>query len=255
MSIDWTQRRAAFRQLHQQGCFVIGNAWDKGSAVRLARLGFPALASTSSGAAWTQGLDDGDLSRDQVLAHLRELCAATDLPVNADYEAGFADDPATVGANVALAVQTGVAGLSIEDRTGVTLYDLELARERMAAARAAIDASGQDVLLVGRCEGYLIGRKDLKATLERLSAYAEAGADCLYAPGMTDLDEIAETVRALAPKPVNVLIAGTGLRVQDLAERGVRRISVGGAFAAIAYHAAERAARQLLEVGALPARS
>jgi 2-methylisocitrate lyase-like PEP mutase family enzyme len=248
-----TARRARFRALHQEGCFVLPNPWDAGSAVRLARLGFPALASTSSGAAWAMGRDDGDLTRDEVLDHLRMLCAATDLPVNADFEAGFADDPAEVAANVALAAETGIAGLSIEDRTGRALYGFDLAVARIRAAREALDLVAGNVLLVGRTEGFLIGLKDLEASIARLAAYAEAGADCLYAPGISDMGAIRELVQAVAPRPVNVLL-WPGLSVHGLAEAGVRRVSVGGSLAAAAWHGFEAAARMLLEEGVLPAR-
>lgn len=250
-STDFTARRAAFRALHAEGCFVLPNPWDAGSAVRLKALGFKALASTSAGAAWALGQTDGGLSRDQVLDHLRMLCVATDLPVNADFEAGFADEPEGVAANVRLAVETGVAGLSIEDRVGRDLYEPSLAVERIRAARAAIDASGQDVVLVGRTEGFLIGRKDLTPTLDRLVAYAEAGADCLYAPGVIEVAAIEEIVRAVSPKPVNVLMAWPGQSVAPLAEVGVRRVSVGGALAAAAWAGFDAAARLLAEEGRL----
>ena len=254
MAKDLAARRAAFRALHREGCFVLPNPWDVGSAVRLARMGFKALASTSSGLAWSMGREDGEVSRDEVLAHLRVLSGATELPVNADFEAGFADGPKGVGENVALAVKTGVAGLSIEDRTGGELYELAVAVERMRAAREAIDRSGEDVLLVGRSEGYLIGRTGLDATLERLVAYAEAGADCLYAPGMKNLEEIAAVVKAVAPKPVNALLLGPDMRVDELAGVGVRRVSVGGGLAAAAWNGFDRAARMLMEEGTVPPR-
>lgn len=251
-SIDFAARRAAFRALHDDGCFILPNPWDAGSAVRLKKLGFKALASTSAGAAWALGHDDGGLSRDQVLDHLRMLCVATDLPVNADFEAGFADEPEGVAANVALAVGTGVAGLSIEDRVGRDLYDHALAVERIKAARAAIDASGQDVVLVGRTEGFLIGRKDLVPTIDRLVAYAEAGADCLYAPGVIELSAVAEIVKAVSPKPVNVLMAWPGQSVAPLADVGVRRVSVGAALAGAAWAGFDAAAKMLAEQGKLP---
>ncbi len=253
MAGDFAARRAAFRELHREGCFVLPNPWDVGSAVRLERMGFKALASTSSGLAWSMGREDGEVSRDEVLAHLRVLCGATELPVNADFEAGFADGPEGVAANVGLAVKTGVAGLSIEDRTG-ELYELALAVERMRAAREAIDGSGEDVLLVGRSEGYLIGRTGLDATIERLVAYSEAGADCLYAPGIKDLGEIETVVKALAPKPVNALLLGPDMRVDELAGVGVRRVSVGGGLAAAAWNGFDRAARMLMDEGTVPAR-
>jgi 2-methylisocitrate lyase-like PEP mutase family enzyme len=254
MAKDLTARRAAFRALHREGCFVLPNPWDVGSAVRLARMGFKALASTSSGLAWSMGREDGEVSRDEVLAHLRVLCEATELPVNADFEAGFADSPEGVAKNVALAVKTGAAGISIEDRIGGELYDLPLAVERIRAAREAIDRSREDVLLVGRSEGYLIRRTGLDATLERLVAYAEAGADCLYAPGMRNLREIEAMVKALAPKPVNALLLGPDMRVDELAGVGVRRVSVGGGLAAAAWNGFDRAARMLMEEGTVPAR-
>ena len=254
MPTDITAARAAFRALHAEGCFVLPNPWDAGGAVRLQKLGFKALASTSAGVAWAMGRQDGELLLEELLQHLEMLCQATDLPVNADLEAGFADEPEGVAANVARAIGTGVAGLSIEDRTGRDLYDPGLAAERIRAARGAIDRSGQDVVLVGRTEGYLIGRKDFAPTLERLVAYAEAGADCLYAPGLTDMGEIAEVVRAVAPKPVNVLLWGPDMRIPDLAAAGVRRVSTGGALAGAAWAAFDKAARQLLEDGSAPPR-
>jgi 2-methylisocitrate lyase-like PEP mutase family enzyme len=252
MTMDLASRRAAFRALHQDGCFVLPNPWDAGSAKRLAKLGFKALASTSAGAAWSLGQDDGGLSRDQVLEHLRLLCRATDLPVNADFEGGFADDPEGVATNVGLAVDTGVAGLSIEDRTGKGLYDTAVAVERIKAARSAIDRSGQDVLLVGRSEGFLIGQRDLSSTIDRLVAYAEAGADCLYAPGVIDVSQVAEIVRAVAPRPVNVLMSWPGQSVAPLADVGVRRVSVGAALAGAAWAGFDQAAALLSSEGRLP---
>ena len=251
-STDLAARRAAFRFLHDDGCFTLPNPWDAGSAKRLKKLGFKALASTSAGAAWALGQDDGGLTRDQVLDHLRMLCAATDLPVNADFESGFADTPEGVAESVRLAVETGVAGLSIEDRVGPDLYEPSVAVERIKAARAAIDASGEDVILVGRTEGFLIGRKDLSPTIDRLVAYAEAGADCLYAPGVIDLASVAQIVRAVAPRPVNVLMAWPGQSVAPLAEVGVRRVSVGAALAGAAWAGFDIAARMLAEEGKLP---
>jgi 2-methylisocitrate lyase-like PEP mutase family enzyme len=245
-------RRAAFRALHDEGCFTLPNPWDAGSAVRLKKLGFKALASTSAGAAWALGQSDGGLSRDQVLDHLRMLCAATDLPVNADFEAGFADSPEGVAESVTLAVGIGVAGLSIEDRVGKELYDTAVAVERIKAARAAIDATGENVVLVGRTEGFLIGRKDLPATIDRLVAYAEAGADCLYAPGVIDLEQVSAIVRAVAPRPVNVLMAWPGQSVAPLAEIGVRRVSVGAALAGAAWAGFDAAAKMLADEGRMP---
>ncbi len=239
-------RRARFRELHQSGCFVMPNPWDVGSARRLERLGFAALASTSSGAAWALGVVDGDLTRDQVIDHLRLLCAATSLPVNADFEAGFADSPEDVAANVALAAQTDIAGISIEDRTGASLYELPLAAARIRAAREAIDLVAPDIMLVGRAENFLVGRPSLSGVIARLVAYAEAGADCLYAPGITDLGAIRELVAAVAPRPVNILLR-RGLHVADLAAAGVRRISVGGALAAAAWAGFDAAAATLVQ--------
>lgn len=249
---DLATRRAAFRALHADGCFILPNPWDAGSAKRLQRLGFKALASTSAGAAWALGQDDGGLTRDQVLDHLRMLCAATDLPVNADFEAGFADTPDGVAQSVRLAVETGVAGLSIEDRVGGDLHEPAVAIERIKAARAAINASSQDVILVGRTEGFLIGNQDLSPTIDRLVAYAEAGADCLYAPGVIDLASVAEIVRAVAPRPVNVLMAWPGQSVASLADVGVRRVSVGAALAGAAWAGFDTAARMLAQEGRLP---
>jgi hypothetical protein len=239
-------RRAAFRALHQDGFFVLPNPWDAGGAVRLQKLGFKALASTSAGMAWSWGRADGEVGADEVIEHLRLLVAASDLPVNADFEAGFASDVEGVAANVARAVETGVAGLSIEDRVGADLYDIDTAVARIAAARSAIDASGQDVMLVGRTEGFLIGRDDLAPTIERLQAYSEAGADCLYAPGVTNYDDIAAIVAAAAPKPVNVLLWGGDMKLADLPGLGVRRASTGAALAAAAWAGFEAAAKDLL---------
>jgi 2-methylisocitrate lyase-like PEP mutase family enzyme len=255
MPLTVAEKRANFRALHASGCFVLPNPWDAGGAVRLEKLGFKALASTSAGIAWSLGRDDNELPRDVVLDHLRALCAATDLPVNADFEDGFAAAPEDVAENVKLAVATGVAGLSIEDRVGSGLHPLALAAERIRHSRAAIDASGGDTLLVARCEGYLLGQPDLDATIARLVAYAEAGADVLYAPGITDSDAIARVVRAVAPKPVNVLLMNAQMRVADMAALGVRRVSTGGALAAAAWRGFDLAARQLLETGTLPPRN
>jgi 2-methylisocitrate lyase-like PEP mutase family enzyme len=253
MTMELADKRAGFRALHEAGCFVLPNPWDVGSARRLERMGFMALASTSAGYAWAMGREDGELSRDEVLSHLRVLCGATDLPVNADFEAGFADGPEGVAANVALAVGTGVAGLSIEDRTGRELYELSAASARIRAAREAIDRSGEDVLLVGRSEGFLVGRTDLAATIDRLIAYAKAGADCLYAPGIREASAIAAVVAAVAPKPVNVLLM-SGMRVAELKELGVRRVSVGSALAAATWAGFDRAAQQLMDEGTVPLR-
>ena len=246
-------RRQAFRQLHDSGCFVIPNPWDAGSARWLQGLGFKALASTSSGLAWSLGRADGGLSRDTVLGHLRELVAATELPVNADFESGFAADADGVAESVTLAVATGIAGLSIEDATGDAarpILDLGAAVARLRAARAAIDAAGGDTLLVGRAENFLLGRPDLDDTIRRLRAYAEAGADCLYAPGIKSREQIAAVVAAVAPKPVNLLVGGASeLTLADIAALGVRRVSVGGAMARAAWGGFVRAARTLADEG------
>jgi 2-methylisocitrate lyase-like PEP mutase family enzyme len=244
-------RRAAFRALHGSGCFCIPNPWDGGSAIRLAKAGFKALASTSAGAAWALGLDDGEMSVDAVLDHLRFLCGITDLPVNADFEAGFADTAEGVGANVARCIETGVAGLSIEDRDAGRFSPLDVAVERIRAARAAIDRSGQDVILVGRCEAYLMETLDLEEVIRRLTAYGEAGADCLYAPGLRTLDAIARLVEAVA-KPVNANLTATGLSVADMAGVGVRRVSVGAALAAATYKAFDGFVARLSGEGRLP---
>lgn len=250
---DSAAKRAAFRALHDHGCFVLPNPWDIGSLRRLEALGFSALASTSAGFAWSAGLDDRQVTRDAVLAHLRALSAATDLPVNADFESGFADAPEDVAGNVRLALETGIAGLSIEDRTGDALYETPLAVERIAAARAAIDAIDRQAILVGRSEGFLVGRKDLDATIARLVAYADAGADCLYAPGISEPEAIRAIVDAVAPKPVNVLLTSPSMRVADLAALGVRRVSTGSRLAFAALDGFERAARSLRDDGHLPA--
>lgn len=234
---------------------MLPNPWDIGTAVYLERLGFAALATTSAGFAFTRGQPDGAVPRDEMLAHIREIVDATPLPVNADFGGGFADQPETVAANVALCVATGVAGLSIEDSTGrddAPLYEKEAAVARIGAARAAIDASGIPVLLTGRCEAFLVDAAEpLRVVLDRLVAYAEAGADCLYAPGVTEPDEIAAIVRAVAPKPVNVLVTGFNSHLQQsqLADLGVRRISVGSGFALAAWGAFERAAQEIRQKG------
>ncbi|MGO4307975.1 isocitrate lyase/PEP mutase family protein [Cupriavidus sp. RAF12] len=243
------EKRAAFRALHAAGCFVLPNPWDVGSALYLQTLGFQALATTSSGLAWSVGHADNSLSRDAVLAHLREIVAATDLPVNADFENGFGADAAGVAESVALAIDTGVAGLSIEDSTGNAadpLFPIDVAVERLKAARRAIDAAGGDTLLVGRAENFFAGRPDLDDTIRRLQAYAAAGADCLYAPGIKTREQIAAVVAAVAPKPVNLLIGSTSdLTLEDVAALGVRRISVGGALARSAWGGFTRAAQSL----------
>ena len=245
------EKRRIFRRLHESGCFVIPNPWDAGSARYLQHLGFKALATTSSGAAFSMGLPDADwaLTRDPMLAHIRAIVEASDLPVNADFESGYADAPAALAENVRLCVETGVAGLSIEDSTGEAarpLYAFDLAVARIRAARAAIDRAGGDVLLVGRTEGFIAGVPDLDEAIRRLTAYASAGADCLYAPGIRTREQIAAVVDAVAPKPVNLLIGGPmGLTVGDAAGLGVRRISVGGALARAAWGGFIRAAQGL----------
>lgn len=250
---------AAFRALHESGCFVLPNPWDVGTAVYLEHLGFKALATTSAGFAFSRGLPDGGVSRDVMLEHIREIAAATALPVNADFMGGYADEPEGVAANVALCVATGVAGLSIEDSTGDSakpLYEQGLAVERIRAARAAIDASGVPVVLTARCEAWLVGQPEpFRVAVERLTAFAEAGADCLYAPRVEDPDEIAAIVRAVSPKPVNVLVSrpNRALSVSQLADLGVRRISVGSTLAAVAWGAFIRAARSIAETGSFDA--
>lgn len=243
----------SFRELHREGCFVIPNPWDLGSARYFETLGFKALATTSSGFAWSRALADGQVSRDQMLQHFEELVAATDLPVNADFQSGFGRDATGVAESVALAVDTGIAGLSIEDSTGDAaqpLYDLTTAVQRVRGARHAIDEAGGEVVLVARSEGFLVGRPDLAETIARLSAYSAAGADCLYAPGIRSRAEIAAVVAAVAPKPVNVLIgSASSLTVRDLELLGVRRISVGGALARCAWGAVMQAAKLLAEQG------
>jgi 2-methylisocitrate lyase-like PEP mutase family enzyme len=250
-----TAHRAAFHKLHESGCFLIPNPWDIGTARYLRHLGFKALATTSSGFAFSRGLPDtGGVTRDMMLGHIVEIVAAADLPINADFQAGYSRSPEGVAANVRLCVETGVAGLSIEDATGdenIPLYELSLAVERIQAARAAIDASGTGVFLTGRAECYLVGQPDpLRESIRRLQAYAEAGADVLFAPGPREPDAIRAIVRAVAPKPVNVLISSnTGMRVSELAELGVRRISVGSALARAAWTGFIRAARAMAEGG------
>jgi 2-methylisocitrate lyase-like PEP mutase family enzyme len=246
-------KRRAFAQLHEIGCFAIPNPWDVGSARFLQSLGFKALATTSSGFAWSQGRPDGANSRDMALAHLHDMVAATDLPVNADFENGYALDAAGVAESVRLAVETGVAGLSIEDSTGDAsnpLYPLDTAVQRIRAARKAIDKAGGDTLLVGRAECFLVGRPDLDETIARLKAYAQAGADCLYAPGIRTRDQIAAVVAGVAPKPLNLLIgSASDLTMQEISVLGVRRVSVGGALARAAWGGFMRAAQLIAEQG------
>ena len=244
-------RRRTFRTLHESSCFVIPNPWDVGSTRYLQSLGFKALATTSAGFAFSQGLPDAGVPRDMMLTHIREIVAAADVPVNADFEGGYAHDPAGVAESVRLCVATGVSGLSIEDATGDKdhpLYDVSHAVARMRAARTAIDKAGGDVMLTGRCEGFLVGRPDLDEAIARLKAYSEAGADCLYAPGIRTREQIAAVVKAVAPKPVNFLNSGSfGFTVSDLAALGVRRISVGGSLARVGWTAFIRAARGIAE--------
>jgi 2-methylisocitrate lyase-like PEP mutase family enzyme len=253
MSLSIGDKRARFRELHQSSCFVIPNAWDPGSARYLASLGFKAIASTSAGFAFSRGQPDNGVGRDEVLHHLQDLVDAVDLPINADFENGFATDADELAENVRLAVQTGVAGLSIEDSTGDAaqpLYDLDHAVARIRAARSAIDKSGCDVILVGRAECFLVGKPDINETTRRLKAYADAGADCLYAPALETREEVAAVVKSVAPKPVNVLISGPGgLTISDVTTLGVRRVSVGGALARAAWGGFITAARELAERG------
>jgi 2-methylisocitrate lyase-like PEP mutase family enzyme len=247
------EKRRAFRDLHVSGCFAIPNPWDVGTAKYLEQLGFKALATTSSGFAWSQGLQDNHLSRDQALAHFESLVAATQVPINADFESGFANNVRELAENVTLAVRTGIAGLSIEDATGEAnrpLHDVATAVDRIRTARRAIDKAGGDALLVGRAECYLVGRRDLTETIARLQAYSAAGADCLYAPGLRTREEIAAVVAAVAPKPVNLLIGSVSeFTVQDVAALGVRRVSVGGALARAAWGAFMRTARLIAHEG------
>lgn len=247
------EKRREFHRLHESGCFVIPNPWDPGSARYLQSLGFKALATTSAGFAWSKARPDNGVTRDTVIAHLAEMVEATDVPLNADFESGFARDAAGVAESVQLAVAAGVAGLSIEDSTGDParpLFDLDAAVDRVRAARRAIDASGGDTLLVGRAECFLAGRPHLDETIARLRAYASVGADCLYAPGLRTLEQFTAVVEALAPKPINALIGWPAeLKVADLAAIGVRRISVGGALARTAWGGFMRASKLLAEEG------
>jgi 2-methylisocitrate lyase-like PEP mutase family enzyme len=248
-----TDKRRTFRSLHEQGCFVIPNPWDVGSARYLQHLGFKALATTSLGYALAAGYADGEVSRGLMLDHIAELVEAADVPVNADFEAGYAHDPEGVAESVTLCVATGVAGLSIEDATGdkaQPLYPFEQALARIRAARSAIDKTGEDVMLTARTEGFIRGRPDMDETIRRLKAFADAGADCLYAPGVKTREEIKAVTGAVAPKPVNVLIGWPSeLSVRDVAALGARRISVGGALARAAWGGFIRAARQLADGG------
>ncbi len=242
----------SFRRLHAGGCFVMPNPWDAGSALALEQLGFKALATTSAGFAWTLGLADNQLQLGQALEHLRTVVGAVRLPVNADFEGGFADEPEQVGANVKLAVATGIAGLSIEDSTGDTaepLYEFDLAVERIGAARRAIDESGTGIILTGRSEGFVVGRPDIDETIRRLKAYAEAGADCLYAPRISTVEEVSAIVSAVSPKPVNLLVNAPSMTQPVAASLGVRRISVGGALARTAWAGFLTTAQEIADEG------
>ena len=256
MAVSVGQKRAAFRKLHESGCFVLPNPWDVGGARMLASLGFQAIASTSAGYAWSTGRPDNAVTLDDVLEHLTLLSGAVDIPVNADFEGGFAVEPEQVAANVTRAVATGIAGLSIEDSTGDRanpLFPRALGIERIRAARQAIDADNSGALLVGRCEAYLHGVKDLALVIDRLTAYAEAGADCLYAPGIRSNDDIAALVKAVAPRPVNVLIGWPGPTVAEMADLGVRRISVGGSMARAAWGGFVKVAQEIATQGTFTA--
>ena len=246
------ERVATFHRLHSAGCFVMPNPWDVGSACALESLGFPALATTSAGMAWTLGRPDNGVTIDEALAHLRAVAAAVEVPVNADFEGGFAVDPQQVAANVKLAAATGIAGLSIEDSTGEEahpLHDFELAVERIRAARQAIDDSGTGIVLTGRSEGFVVGRPDIDETIRRLRAYADAGADCLYAPRIASVEHVEAIVTAVAPKPVNLLINAPFITAAQAADLGVRRISVGGTLARTAWAGFLRAAREIADGG------
>ncbi len=245
-------RITTFHGLHASGCFVMPNPWDVGTALVLEQMGFPALATTSAGLAWTLGLSDTHLTLDQTLEHLREIAAAVRVPVNADFQGGYARDPEQVGANVKSATETGIAGLSIEDSSGDPadpLFDFDLSVERVAAARQAIDESGTGVLLTGRSEGFVVGRPDIDEAIRRLLAYSEAGADCLYAPRIDNAEQVAAIVSAVAPKPVNLLINAPFITVAEAAQLGVRRISVGGTLARTAWGGALQAIREIAESG------
>ncbi len=250
-----------FRALHESGCFVLPNPWDAGTAIYLQQFGFEALATTSAGFAFSRGLPDSGVSRGLMLAHISEIVEATPLPVNADFQTGYADEPEGVATNVTLCVATGVAGLSIEDASGnntAPLYDFDLAVERIKSARAAIDASGIPVVLTARCEAWLVEHPDAaRVAIEPLTAFAEAGADCLYAPGVSDPGEIETIVKAVSPKPINVLVSrfNSELTISRLADLGVRRISVGSALACVAWAAFMRTARTIAETGSFQALS
>jgi 2-methylisocitrate lyase-like PEP mutase family enzyme len=246
----------AFRRLHDEGCFVMPNPWDVGTARALEQMRFQALATTSAGYAWTLGCQDNQLRLDQALAHLRDVAGAVSVPVNADFEGGFADDPEQVATNVKLAAATGIAGLSIEDSTGdaaAPLYPAELAVERVRAARRAIDESGTGILLTGRSEGFIVGRPDIDETIRRLKAYADAGADCLYAPRITTTEDVSAVVAAVSPKPVNLLVNAPFVTAAAAASLGVRRISVGGTLARTAWAGFLAAAQEIAADGTFSA--
>lgn len=245
MNAKIADRRRTFRLLHERGFFLLPNAWDVGSATRLASAGFQAIGSTSAGAAWAAGKADGGLGLDAVLSHLRELVAATPLPINADFENGFADKPADLARNVALAVETGVAAISIEDWSGNYMYDAGLAVERLQASRAAIDAVDPAVMLIGRNENFRVPGMSISDSIARAVAYAEAGADCLFVPFILDRGAIAELVAAVSPKPVNVVVHAYDDRIRELAMLGVRRVSVGGSLAKLIWAAFDEAANKL----------
>jgi 2-methylisocitrate lyase-like PEP mutase family enzyme len=246
-----SRKRTRFRELHERGCFALPNPWDIGTAKYLQHLGFKAIATTSAGFAFSRGLADGTVGRDPMLNHIHEIVEATDLPVNADFENGYADDANTAAENVRLCVEAGVAGVSLEDNSGrkdKPLYEIEDAADRIRAAHEAIHGSG--VVLVGRTECFLVGLNDIDEVIRRLVAYAEAGADCLYAPGIREREHVAAVVKAVAPKPVNLLISAPGgLTIRDAAELGVRRVSVGGALARAAWGGFIRAAKDLAGYG------
>ena len=251
--MTWQEDRVAeFQRLHASGCFVMPNPWDIGTARALARMGFPALATTSAGFAWSSGKADNQVVLEETLEHLRVVASAVPVPVNADFQGAFAVDPEQVGVNVKLAVATGIAGLSVEDSTGdeaQPLFEFDLAVERIRAARQAIDQSGTGVVLTGRSEGFVCGQPDIDETIRRLRAYRDAGADCLYAPRIENIEHVKAIVAAVAPHPVNVLINAPFLTVAEAADLGVRRISVGGTLARAAWGAFLQAAHEIADAG------
>jgi len=254
--MDTTDRVAEFRRLHSSGCFVMPNPWDLGSAKALEQLGFEALATTSAGFAWTLGRPDNAVTLDQALDHLRQVAAAASVPVNADFQDGYAVEPDRVATNVTLAVSTGIAGLSVEDSSGDPshpLHDFDLAVDRVRAARQAIDESGTGVVLTARSEGFVVGRPDLDETTRRIAAYAEAGADCLYAPRIDSVEQVRAVIDAASPLPVNLLINAPFITVAEATDLGVRRVSVGGTLARTAWQGFLRAAREIAESGTFTA--